>query len=349
MIVFFGTGKYKKILIVIMVLILLIGSLCFLKAFHRNSPGTPLAFYDKTEAGVIFLEQNIGGYPRQKVEEIVVAKLGEWQVNPIDALYDPTTNCIVPEIWGYRANAAETVEKIISAAAGEKVFPVLEPLFPEVNIADYPSALIERGNPVKKEISFMVNVAWGTEHVKPMLDVLEKEEVPANFFVVGRWAKENEDLLREMAEKGHLLGNHGHTDSVVYTQLSPQEIESGLKEVNGVVQTLTGKTPLFFTPHKGEYNKLVLEAVARENMRTVLWSLDTVDWDLPGVESMKSRVLDNLHNGAIILMHPTEDTVTFLKESIPVIKKQGFSIVTLTQLFNPDYPQVGFALDDLDE
>jgi hypothetical protein len=86
---------------------------------------------------------------------------------------------------------------------------------------------------------------------------------------------------------------------------------------------------------------LVLEIVSRQGMRTVLWSIDTVDWMSPGVPKMKSKVLDNLHEGAIVLMHPTEDTVTFLKETIPEIKNRGFNIVNMEQLLNPQYLPAG--------
>ena len=118
-------------------------------------------------------------------------------------------------------------------------------------------------------------------------------------------------------------------------------MEDGLKKVNSFVQNLTGRKPKYYTPHKGEYNDLVLEAVSRQEMRTVLWSVDTIDWMLPGAEAMKSKVLENLHGGAIVLMHPTEDTVTFW-EAIPRIKDQGFQIVNIEKLLNPNYNRTEF-------
>ena len=57
---------------------------------------------------------------------------------------------------------------------------------------------------------------------------------------------------------------------------------------------------------------------------------------------MKSKVLENLHGGAIVLMHPTKDTVTFLREAIPRIKDQGFQIVNIEKLLNPNYNRTEF-------
>jgi probable sporulation protein (polysaccharide deacetylase family) len=241
-------------------------------------------------------------------------------------------------LWGYEVNLPETVDKIMAASRNEYVSPVYEAVLPDITIEDYPSAIISRGNPIKKQIALMINVAWGTEYILPMLEILEANDALTTFFVVGKWARQNENLVKEICSKGHLLGNHGHTDSVVYTELSQQEMEQGLKEVNDLIGAATGQRPKYFTPHKGEYNALVLETVSRQGMRTVLWSIDTVDWNTPGVEKMKAKILDNLHEGAIVLMHPTADTVILLKEVIPVIKNKGYSFVTLAELFNPHYP-----------
>lgn len=294
--------------------------------------------YFGVKPGVIFLQQDLGGYSRDKVREIVAARLGEWHLKPVDALYDPHSNHIIPELWGYEVNLPETVDKIMAASRNEYVSPVYEAVLPDITTEDYPSAVISRGNPLKKQIALMINVAWGTEYILPMLEILEANDALTTFFVVGKWARQNENLVKEICSKGHLLGNHGHTDSVVYTELSQQEMEQGLKEVNDLIGAATGQRPKYFTPHKGEYNALVLETVSRQGMRTVLWSIDTVDWNTPGVEKMKAKILDNLHEGAIVLMHPTADTVILLKEVIPVIKNKGYSFVTLAELFNPHYP-----------
>jgi probable sporulation protein (polysaccharide deacetylase family) len=328
MFIVFISSKTK--IVSLFLLIIICGAFFFKDSFVKR--------YYGVKPGVIFLQQDMGGHSRDKVTEIVAAKLGEWQLNPVDALYDSRSNYIIPELWGYEVNLQETVNKIMSASRDECVFPVYETVFPDITVDDYPSAIVTRGNPQKKQIAFMINVAWGTEYVLPMLEILGAEDAYATFFVVGKWAGQNENLMKEISARGHLIGNHGHTDSVVYTELSKEEMEQGLKEVNNIIYTATGKIPLYFTPHKGEYNDLVLEVVSRQGMRTILWSIDTVDWKTPGVEKMKSKILDNLHEGAIVLMHPTADTVTLLKEIVPVLKNKGHSIVTMAELLNPHCP-----------
>ena len=293
---------------------------------------------DLINEDVYFLGRNMRGYSYEQTEEILVGRLIEWQQAPVNALYNPERQVIVPEIWGYKVDIEDTLNRIIAADSGESVFPSLEPLYPEISIADYPAAFIEQGNPHKNEVALMINVAWGSEHLEPMLDVLSSEGVHGTFFVVGRWAHEHEPLLREIALRGHELANHGHTDALVYTELNPEEMKNGLTDVNIQIETVSGHVPKYFTPHKGEYNELVLEVVSRVGMRTVLWTIDTVDWNKPGVEKMKDKVLTKLTGGGIILMHLTADTVIFLQETLPMIKQRGFDIVTIDELLSPHYP-----------
>jgi probable sporulation protein (polysaccharide deacetylase family) len=316
-------------------LLLVVGSALFFQ-------DAAVRYFRGVKPGVTLLEHNVGGYSREELTELIGTKYGEWVISPVDAVYDEQYNSIIPELWGCEVNLQKTVDKIMQALPDEKVTPVLEKLLPDITLNDYPWAYIRQGNPLKMEVSFMINVAWGTEFIPQMLAILDNEKVSASFFVVGSWAENNEDLLRQISNSGHTVENHGHTDTKVYTELSPEELEVGLGKVNSLVQNVTGRKPKYYTPHKGEYNDLVLEAVSRQEMRTVLWSVDTIDWMLPGAEAMKSKVLENLHGGAIVLMHPTEDTVTFLREAIPRIKDQGFQIVNIEKLLNPNYNRTEF-------
>lgn len=308
------------------------------------SPSLPYIRGDVIREDVYFLGQSMRGLSAEQAEELLVARFVEWQHNPVDAVYDQERQVVVPELWGYRVDIEKTLERILTASSGQAIFPTLEAIHPDISVADYPAAFIEQGNLGKNEVALMINVAWGSEYLPSMLEVLASENARGTFFVVGKWGEKNEPLLREMARQGHELANHGHTDAVVYTQLTPDEMEKGLKEVNNFIEAATGQTVKYFTPHKGEYNQLVLEVVSRVGMRTVLWTLDTVDWSNPGVEKMKQRVLTKLEAGSIILMHPTEDTVTFLQEALPVIKGKGLTVVTMDELFSPHYPPAAISL-----
>lgn len=183
-------------------------------------------YFRGVKPGVTLLEHNVGGYSREELAELIGTKYGEWVINPVDAVYDEQYNSIIPELWGCEVNLQKTVDKIMQALPNEKVTPVLEMLLPDITLNDYPWAYIRQGNPLKMEVSFMINVAWGTEFIPQMLAILDNEKVSASFFVVGSWAENNEDLLRQISNSGHTVENHGHTDTKVYTELSPKNWKS---------------------------------------------------------------------------------------------------------------------------
>ncbi len=115
-----------------------------------------------------------------------------------------------------------------------------------------------------------------------------------------------------------------------------------LRKTNEIIFDAAVCYPRYFTPHKGEFNPLVLEVVSRHAMRTVLWTLDTVDWQNPGVEAMQRRILEGLAPGKIILMHPTAGTVRFLEETLPEIRARGLAVVTVAELLSPSpFPFTG--------
>jgi len=334
--IFYLASVYKRLL--------LLGALLLFAVFLFRNPLHHTFFQEKTEPDVYFWGINMGKHTREEVEEIVAARIGEWQVNPVDACYDLEQHELIPEVWGYRANVEKTVEEILNASSGQQVMPFLETVLPEVTQKDYPSAVIRKGNPVKDNVAFMVNVAWGTECILPLMDTMKQYEAKASFFPVGSWARKNRELIQEMAERGHMIGNHAHTDSAVITEMSIEELKDGLSQTNAFLEEVINRPVQFFTPHKGEYNYHSLEAISRLGMRTVLWSVDTIDWMEPGVEAMESRVLEQVHSGAIILMHPTKDTITLLQNILPQLRKQGLTVVTIEELFNPDHPPETFSI-----
>ena len=68
---------------------------------------------------------------------------------------------------------------------------------------------IYKGSADKREVALTVNVVWGDEYIEPMLDILEKENVKATFFIGGKWAENSTELLMKIVNAGHEIGNHG--------------------------------------------------------------------------------------------------------------------------------------------
>lgn len=285
--------------------------------------------------GVVFIHMDISGMQREVVVDVVEGVAETVRLEPENALLDLTYNRIIPEINGLEVNKEATVERIMSAPPGTRVQPVYREILPQTRWDEYPSMPAYQGNPGKNSVSFMINVAWGEEYMDDMLIILGAGDVKATFFITGKWAEKNPDLVKKIFEHGHELASHGYSDSVVVTGLPLEEMERSITFTNELLYEICGIGAKYFTPHKGEYNEMVLEVVSRHFMRTVMWTLDTVDWSKPGVEKMEKKISENLQSGHIILMHPTADTPMLLSRIIPMIKERGFYLVPVGEHLSP--------------
>ncbi len=190
---------------------------------------------------------------------------------------------------------------------------------------------VYRGDPEGKLIALTCNVFWGEEYIGRMLDILQEKDVKVTFFIGGGWAEKFPQLVREVYQRGHEIGNHS------YSHPHPDEIsrEANAREIaraEEVIKGITGEKPVFFAPPYGERGLAVLAAAEEMGYRTILWSIDTVDWRRPEPGTITARVLHKAHNGAIVLMHPTAPTVHALPDIIDGLRAQGYRLVTLGEM-----------------
>ena len=147
-----------------------------------------------------------------------------------------------------------------------------------------------------------------------MLEILRQHHVQATFFITGRWAQINGHLVQQIDLAGQDIGNHGFSHPHV-NDLTLDENMEEIRQTEDVLYQLTKNHAKFYAPPYGEYNDTVLAAAARSNLRTVLWSIDTVDWQNPTPQWIINRVEKMSQGGAIILMHPTPVTVKALPDT----------------------------------
>jgi len=286
---------------------------------------------------VVFAGQSMEGLFAFEVARVVDQVAKNEGREPVDAVLDEEKEGIIPELNGIAVDREATVEAIMKARRGERIDPVYAEVLPSLRWEHYPERPVFQGNPGKPMVSFMINVAWGEEYLEEMLRILAEHQAKATFFLTGRWAEKNPELVRRIAAEEHELGNHGYSDGELFSEMEAEAMAASLRRTNEVVFSACGRYPYYFTPHKGEYSPLALQVVSRQGMRTVMWTLDTVDWSKPGVEQMKAKILNGVGPGSIILMHPTEDTLALLREILPVLKEKELAVVTVGELLSPSW------------
>lgn len=309
--------------------------LAALLSYHYYDP--IYRYFNGVKAGVNFRGEDLGGLLKEEVALIVAGAAREEGREPVNAEPEAATGAIIPGLNGIELDQQLILDRIMSAPRGATIEPLYRQIPPARRLEDYPSLFIYKGNLRRPAVGLMINVAWNRDDsLQPMLDVLETMRAGGTFFLTGRWAEKNPDLLQMIYDGGHELASHGYSDTEVFPDLTAEEMALSLRKTSEIIFEATGEYPRYFTPHKGEYNPLTLEVVSRHNMRMLLWTLDTVDWSKPGVEAMKNKIMEGLSPGAIILMHPTGETVEFLAQVLPLINRQGLKVVTLRELLSPE-------------
>lgn len=190
---------------------------------------------------------------------------------------------------------------------------------------------VYQGKSGGKAVAITVNVDWGGEYIPQMLEALQKYDARATFFVTGKWAENNPELMKTIAAANHSIQNHGYKH-VHFNSLSAAQVQAQIKQAEDVIFAATGRKTLFFAPPYGEQNGPLVAAVNAVGYQYIMWSVDTIDWQKPAPQVIVQRVMKKVHNDAIILMHPTEPTVVALPAILAELKQQGYKMVAIEEL-----------------
>lgn len=165
-----------------------------------------------------------------------------------------------------------------------------------------------------------------------VLDVLERYGVPATFFCIGSQVQKYPEIVRRTFEEGNDIGNHTWSHPYL-TTLSPDAIRWQLSSTSAVIEQATGVEPTLFRPPYGATNATVRSIAAQLGLVQAEWTIDTRDWQRPGVTTIVSTVFNEVRPGSIILLHDgggdRSQTVQALPRIIRGLQQRGFTFTTL--------------------
>ena len=197
----------------------------------------------------------------------------------------------------------------------------------------------------KKQIAISFDAAWGNDDTQMLIDILKEYNVPATFFVVGSWVDKYPESVKALSDAGHQVQNHSNTHPHM-PQLSKQQMRDELESCNSKIKAITGVCPTLLRPPYGDYDNALIETVDSINMKTIQWSVDSLDWKDYGADNIVKTVLNhkNLKDGAIILMH---NGAKYTKDALPRIieglKEKGYEIVPVSQIIYTDNYEINHA------
>lgn len=170
-----------------------------------------------------------------------------------------------------------------------------------------------------------------------ILDILDKYEAKAIFFVNGIYVNQYPELITEMKNRGHIIGTHTWTHINLNTITTEEETYKEIVSVNDLIEELTGERPVYFRPPNGAISKnpYAKQILHDDNMQTMNWSLGSRDWEIVTPEKYEEvvhEVLDNVYSGANILMHDKEITANALDAILSGLEEQGYKPVLPTEV-----------------
>ncbi|MBE6947657.1 MAG: delta-lactam-biosynthetic de-N-acetylase [Ruminococcaceae bacterium] len=194
------------------------------------------------------------------------------------------------------------------------------------------------GDTTQKVLYLTFDAGYENGCTSKILDVLQKHQVPAAFFLVGNYMKTNPDLVRRMVNEGHIVGNHTMHHPDMSKIENPEAFQKELSDLGTLYQDITGQPmPKYYRPPQGIYSQKNLEMAKSLGYRTVFWSLAYVDWNnnsQPTAEYAFSKLLPRTHNGAVILLHSTSQTNRdILDELLTKWKAMGYTFAPISELF----------------
>jgi peptidoglycan/xylan/chitin deacetylase (PgdA/CDA1 family) len=180
-----------------------------------------------------------------------------------------------------------------------------------------------------------------------VLSVLEHAHARATFFAIGRMERYfSESTSRELRD-GDVVGDHTQNHPML-ARLSARDQHEELFEPIARIELLGGPRPLLFRPPYGSFNATTMSELRALKLLMVLWSVDTGDYQRPGVPVIVQRALAGAHPGAIILMHDgggdRSQTIEALPEIMRALRARGYRLVTVPQLLRDDPPPQGLPL-----
>lgn len=162
-----------------------------------------------------------------------------------------------------------------------------------------------------------------------LLDGLKERGIKGTFFLIGKNAEENPELVKRLFEEGHLIGNHTYSH-VEITRLSDEDAKKEIMETDRVISSVTGRHVEYMRPPFGLWQDELEEDL---DVMPVMWSIDPLDWTTKNVEEIVNKVVTQAEENDIILLHDCYDTsVDAALRIVDILKKKGFEFVTVDEL-----------------
>jgi peptidoglycan/xylan/chitin deacetylase (PgdA/CDA1 family) len=177
-------------------------------------------------------------------------------------------------------------------------------------------------------------------HTFRLLEVLARHNVHATFFAIGRYVQQRPDIVRELIQAGHVVGNHTFTHPLLTFQ-SAAEVRKELTNCRKSIQDAIGEHSNLFRPPFGGRRPAVLRIARELGLEPIMWNVTGYDWTAPPAAEIERKVERQMRGGNVILLHDgghkqmgadRSQTVLATDHLITRYKTEGYEFVTVSQM-----------------
>jgi len=200
---------------------------------------------------------------------------------------------------------------------------------------NHPNEMYVNGPPVENNVSLTFDDGPDSSVTPRVLDILKRNDIKANFFFVGTQINYFPNIVKRAYDEGHLILNHSWNHPY-FTKIDIKRIKEEIILTENKIKDIIGKRPALVRPPYGATDEKVLTAISGTNNKTVIWSIDSMDWvQNVDKQTIIKNVLNNVRPGDIILMHSSmghKIDVEVLPEIINGLRRKNYRIVDLSVL-----------------
>lgn len=172
-----------------------------------------------------------------------------------------------------------------------------------------------------------------------LLEILKANDAKATFFMIGNKVAANPAGAKRVAEAGMEIGSHTweHPNMLA---IPPQDVAAQFAKANDAIAAATGRTPTLYRPAGGLSNDMVRATAAQFGLAEILWDVIPFDWyNDSDTAATRHMLMTQIKPGSVVLFHDTySSTVDLVEQFIPVLKANGYRLVTVSELLGPRAP-----------
>ena len=166
-------------------------------------------------------------------------------------------------------------------------------------------------------------------YTKKLLEGLKKRGIKVTFFLMGSNIEGNEELVRQMKQDGHLIGNHGYRH-VQMTEEGAEKVRESVEKTGKIIEEIIGEEPEYLRPPYGDWNE---ELAEKMDLTPVFWSVDSLDWKELPAQEIAQRVTGKVQPGSIVLFHnAAKHTPEALPSILTALIQEGYTFVPISQI-----------------